>query len=130
MFVDLPDDKMKILAEYTCEIRDGKVFYIYSSWVRPKKEFDFIYYAEPLYSDYGEEYLKSVKPFERDGWEANWWFAGYGVKNYKDNLSAMIADEGLRLELCEYKKVGLSFTHKKQYKDFMQFANVFFASLN
>ncbi|MCL9822757.1 hypothetical protein [Helicobacter colisuis] len=132
MFVDLPDKKMRILAEYTCEIRDGKVFYIhiYDSWVRPKKEFDFIYYAEPLYSDYGEEYLKSVKPFERDGWEATWWFAGYGVKNYKDNLSAMIADEGLRLELCEYKKVGLSFTHKKQYKDFMQFANVFFASLN
>ena len=130
MFVDLPDEKMRILAEYTCEIRDGKAFYIHSSWVRPKKGIDFIYYAEPLYSDYGEEYIKGVKPFERDGWAATWFFAGYGIKNYKDNLSAMIADESFRLKLCEYQKVGSSFTHKKQYKDFMRFANVFFASLN
>lgn len=130
MFVDLPDEKMRILAEYTCEIRDGKVFYIYNSWVRPKKGIDFIYYSENLYHDYGEEYVKSAKPFEIDGWAATWFFAGYGIKNYKDNLSAMIADENFRSMLREYHKVGLSFTHKKQYKDFMQFANVFFASLN
>ena len=125
-FVNLSDSDMRILAEYTCEIRDSKIFYVYSSWVIAKKNTDFIYYSENLLHDYGEEYLKiGVEPFKIDGWHVVWFSAGYGIKNYKENLSRMIVDKHL-LRMCgERQKVGSNFTYAKQQREVLGLVKYF-----